>query len=70
MYLRAARLLTKETKAHDGTYLSDLAPLTLTAEGSLQKLNDIIPEDVVPMDRFRSNIVVNTKRALAFVEGM
>ena len=63
------RLLTRGTKAYDGTYLSDLAPLTLTSEASLRKLNDNIDDDVIPMDRFRSNIVMKADRKLAFVEG-
>lgn len=65
-----AKLLLNDARNFDGTYLSDLAPLTLTSEASLKRLNDEIDVfDRVPMDRFRSNLVLDTPVENAFLEG-
>jgi len=73
VYNSAARLLMDDARPHDGTLLSDLAPLSLTSADSLRKLNCILAaESQVPMDRFRSNIVMEccgtNMKDLGFIE--
>jgi len=68
-----ARLLMTDTRSHDGTFLSDLAPLSLTSESSLQALNkEIGAQSDISMDRFRSNMVMHANPDisinLSFVE--
>lgn len=62
-------MLTKDIQPFDGTYLSDLAPLALTSEASLELLNEnMISGERIPMDRFRSNIVMSTENSIPFLE--
>ena len=65
-----ASLLVNDLKSHDETYLSDLAPMTLASEASVTELNDfILSGEDVPINRFRSNIVISVNQDLAFIEG-
>mmetsp|Transcript_14053 Transcript_14053/g.45020 ORF Transcript_14053/g.45020 Transcript_14053/m.45020 type:complete len:409 (+) Transcript_14053:44-1270(+) len=61
------RALFRDTKPFDGTALADLAPIALTSEASLAALNRQARE-AVPLDRFRSNIEMDTELDLAFLE--
>jgi uncharacterized protein YcbX len=62
-----AKLLLQDVRDSDETYLADLAPISLTVDGSLAALNECASEPV-PMDRFRANVVVSISKEFAFCE--
>jgi len=64
------RFLTQNSENFDGTYLSDLCPVTLISEASTSKLNSEIKAEnsKVDTDRFRSNVILSCRHELAFLE--
>ena len=83
VYRSPARLLMEDARIYDATRLADLAPITFTSDASLTALNQVIQSSYdnknnnqqrnedIPMNRFRSNIVMTPatdSEELAFLE--